>query len=91
MTDSLFWTNTNQLLKQHHTTQDVMCSEINISINTLRGWVSKNVLPRADEAVKIAKFLDTSVEYLVTGNTNSPAEKELKELKQTIKLFADKL
>ena len=44
-----------------------MCTDLGISLNTLRGWVSKNVLPRVEEAIKIASYLHTSVEYLVTG------------------------
>jgi transcriptional regulator with XRE-family HTH domain len=35
--------------------------------STLSTWRSKKKFPRADMAVKIAKSLDTTVEYLVTG------------------------
>jgi transcriptional regulator with XRE-family HTH domain len=35
--------------------------------STLSTWRSKKKFPRADMAVKIAKALNTSVEYLVTG------------------------
>jgi len=42
-------------------------------------------LPRADEAVKIAQALNTTVEYLVTGEDSNPAEIELKELKEKLK------
>lgn len=91
MADIMFWTNTNQILKQRHLTQDAMCSEINISINTLRGWVSKDVLPRADEAVKIAEYLHTSVEYLVTGEESNTSTAELSELKRKIKELAASL
>ncbi|MDR2741358.1 MAG: helix-turn-helix domain containing protein [Treponema sp.] len=35
--------------------------------STLSTWRSKKKFPRADMAVKIAKALDTTVEYLVTG------------------------
>jgi len=38
-----------------------------IPASTLSTWKSKNIFPRADEAVKIAMALNTSVEYLVTG------------------------
>jgi transcriptional regulator with XRE-family HTH domain len=38
-----------------------------IKQSTLSTWRSKKKFPRADMAVKIAKALNTSVEYLVTG------------------------
>jgi transcriptional regulator with XRE-family HTH domain len=38
-----------------------------IKQSTLSTWRSKKKFPRADMAVKIAKSLDTTVEYLVTG------------------------
>lgn len=37
------------------------------SETTVSGWRSTGVLPRADDAVEIAKALNTSVEYLVSG------------------------
>jgi Bacteriophage CI repressor helix-turn-helix domain. len=78
MADTTFWTNFNTLVKDQNTTQDAVCSDINISINTLRGWISKNILPRADEAVKIATALHTTVEYLVTGEKPVDKTPELK-------------
>ena len=90
MADMLFWTNVNNLNKLQKITQEALCKEVCISLNTLRGWVSKNVLPRADEAVKIAKALNTTVEYLVTGEQTDKA-KELAELKAKIMDFAKSL
>ena len=88
MADMLFWTNTNNLIKSQKITQETLCKETGLSLNTLRGWISKNVLPRADEAVRIAKALNTSVEYLVTGEESDSATKELSELKAEILKFA---
>lgn len=45
-------------------------------------------LPRANEAVAIAKALHTTVEYLVTGEESDSAAKELSELKVKILKFA---
>ena len=39
------------------------------SETTVSGWRSQNVLPRADDAVLIARALGTTVEELVTGET----------------------
>jgi hypothetical protein len=35
--------------------------------DSFNGWKRRNVLPRADEAIKIAKAMGMTVEYLVTG------------------------
>lgn len=87
MANMLFWTNVNNLIKSRKTTQEALCNELGISLNTLRGWISKDILPRADEAVRIAKALDTTVEYLVTGEVSDTA-RELCELKERILEFA---
>lgn len=88
MANMIFWNNVNSLIKAQKLTQDCICSETGISLNTLRGWISKDVLPRADEAVRIAKALNTTVEYLVTGRQSCAAETELKELKHKLLDFA---
>jgi transcriptional regulator with XRE-family HTH domain len=38
---------------------------------TISTWRRRKRFPRADEAVKIADILDTTVEYLVTGREKS--------------------
>ncbi len=82
MADTMFWNNVNALIKTRKMTQDNLCSQTGISLNTLRGWVSKNILPRADEAVAIAQSLGTTVEYLVTGKTGS--NEKVRELLMTV-------
>lgn len=38
-----------------------------IKYNTILSYLNKNCVPRADYAIKIATFLNVSVEYLMTG------------------------
>ena len=45
-----------------------------ISLNTIRGWFSKDLKPDVFSAVKIAKALNTTVEYLVTGELDDKGE-----------------
>lgn len=47
-----------------------IAKEINVTGATITGW-KKGSLPKADIAVKIAKILDVSVEYLVTGKESN--------------------
>ena len=51
-------------------------AEIGISNNTFLSYInSRNVMPNVETAVKIAKVLNVSVEYLVTGEDSSISQK----------------
>jgi transcriptional regulator with XRE-family HTH domain len=60
-----------------------------IKQSTISMWRHRKKFPRADEAVKIAESLHTSVEYLVTGRDkiHAPCSAEAVE----IAMAADKL
>ncbi|MDC7218611.1 MAG: helix-turn-helix transcriptional regulator [Spirochaetales bacterium] len=62
-----FWENVKILIKERNTTQEAVAIECGISFATFRGWVSKGILPKVDQAVSIAKVLNTSVEFLISG------------------------
>lgn len=62
-------------------TQKELAEKTGISVNTIRGWFSKDLVPDVFNAVKIAQALNVSVEYLATGIDNNQAAKELTELK----------
>ena len=48
-----------------------MASAVGISYNTLQSWITKDRLPDAEQALKIAQTLNTSIEYLVTGKISA--------------------
>ena len=48
-------------------TQKELAAAIQISYNTLQSWITKDRLPDAEQAVKIARKLNKNVEYLVEG------------------------
>lgn len=73
-----FWINVKDELEYNLVTQKELAESTKISYNTLQSWITKNRLPDAENAVKIAKQLNTTVEYLVTG-------------KQTLNVIPDKL
>jgi transcriptional regulator with XRE-family HTH domain len=59
----LFWKRYKEL-----TEKDLpIILKTNIKPSTLSTWRIQKSFPRADQAVKIANFLHTSVEFLVTG------------------------
>jgi hypothetical protein len=66
-----FWDNVNNLIKHQRTTQEWVASHTRIKYQTLRGWITKDILPRADEAIMIARVLGTTAEYLYDGTDTS--------------------
>jgi len=63
----IFWENIKKEIKLQNTTQEWVAKKAGISFNTFQGWISKEIYPRVNDAVRIATALDTSVEYLVRG------------------------
>ena len=48
-----------------------------IASNSMTNWAARDTIPSADTALKIAKYLNTSVEYLVTGKAPDNIPKEI--------------
>lgn len=80
-----FWNRTNDLLKQQGNTQLELCTTCEINHQTFRGWIVHGTYPNALQVVKIAKFLNTSVEYLVTGIEPDTSKLELEQLKAKLR------
>lgn len=62
-----------ELAKSKNITVGKMLSDCNLSINTLSSMQSGGYFPRLEAIVKIADYLDCSLDYLLgrTGNPNS--------------------
>lgn len=77
-----FFVRIENLLKQQKKTQKELSEYIGLSApQAYTNWKARNSMPSADMAVKIAEYLNTTVEYLVTGTDKSPFESENKNLK----------
>ena len=87
----LFAERLERLIKEKGLTQVAVADSVGIRRPTISDWKKNGSYPTADVAVKIARLLGVSVEYLVTGEENDSAKSELEELKRTIKDFAEKL
>lgn len=62
-----FWLRVKAKLEYQGLTQRELAARIDVSYNTLQSWINRNRLPNAEQAVKVAATLNTSVEFLVTG------------------------
>ena len=63
---------------------------VGISAQVISNWKSRNSIPKADDLYKISKFLNVSMEYLLTGKDfeNKLADDEL-ELLTNYRLLQD--
>lgn len=66
-----FWLRVKQKLDFQDFTQRELAQKIGESYNTLQSWINRDRLPNAEQAVKIANTLNTSVEFLVTGTVSN--------------------
>ena len=76
-----FWIRVNSLIKLQNKTQRGLSIECGFSERKIENQSSNDRIPDAVEAVAIAKALNTTVEFLVTGENNNQAAQELTELK----------
>lgn len=66
------WTRINELIKSHGTTQRALALQCGFTERRIESLSSSNRLPDAVEITKIAQALDTTVEYLTTGEKSTP-------------------
>ena len=62
-----FWLRVNQLLKKAKTTQRELANYLGIPQRTLENWIYRGNLPLINEGYRMAKFLNVSVDFLITG------------------------
>jgi len=62
-----FWERVKIKIQAENTTMEWVARQINIRPDSFRRWSSRKILPNAEKAVRIASALNTTVEFLVTG------------------------
>lgn len=75
-----FWERLKNGVKENNTTQEWIAKEIGIPFGTLRKWLSRKTMPNADQAVAIARALNTTVEEMVTGESCNDTPPQLRSL-----------
>lgn len=81
----MFWDNVKTILSQNKILQKDFADKLGYNLSTLKNQMARNISPSVDDAVKIAKALNTTVEFLVTGEESNKAQQELDTLKQKLK------
>ena len=64
------WEVFEQLLQEKGLTAYQVCKDLNISQGTIYNWKTRNNLISSELAVKIANYLNVSIDYLMTGDKN---------------------
>jgi len=54
-------------IKAKNTTQEWIAGKISVPLSTFRKWMTRKTYPNIKQGIEIAKLLETSAEYLVTG------------------------
>ncbi|MDR0472876.1 MAG: helix-turn-helix domain-containing protein [Treponema sp.] len=62
-----FWMRLKDAIKTKNTTQEWIAGKIGVPLSTFRKWMTRRTYPSIKEGVEIAKLLETSAEFLVTG------------------------
>jgi|LSQX01.3.fsa_nt_gb transcriptional regulator with XRE-family HTH domain len=75
-----FWENVNIEIKRQNTTQEWLSGKAGVKYQTFKGWISKEIYPRVDEAVHIANALGVTVEYLFLGRDASATYEDMRIL-----------
>ena len=64
-----FWERLEDALNKKQITPTELSRILGVAPSVVNAWKIRESIPRADIAVKTAEVLDTSVEYLITGNS----------------------
>jgi hypothetical protein len=75
-----FWMRLKCGIKVQNTTQEWIAGKIGVPFGTFRKWLTRRTYPNIREGVEIAKLLETSVEYLVTGSDSAGLSEDERKL-----------
>jgi transcriptional regulator with XRE-family HTH domain len=57
----------DKILKDKGKRRTWLSKQTGIALSTINSWFSKNIFPKADDALKVAQALNTSLDYLMSG------------------------
>jgi phage repressor protein C with HTH and peptisase S24 domain len=88
-----FWNRVENLRKITSLTRKELGGKIDVSPKTIDNWVARNIIPSGDKCYAIAIAMDTTVEYLFSGEELSlPDDDYVKEQKiETIQTPSGKI
>lgn len=85
----MFYERLQLLCKEHNTSISSMLKELGLSTGSTGNW-KKGFLPKGDILIKIADYLDTSVDYILFGEYKSNLTSDEKYLLELYKSAPDR-
>lgn len=73
----MFWDNFQRICKEKGETPNGVCREIGLSNAVATHW-KNGTLPKADVLIKIAEYLDVSIDYLLGVQKKSAPDDEIR-------------
>jgi transcriptional regulator with XRE-family HTH domain len=85
MDAEFFWKIVKKEVERQQTSFEWLYRKTQIPKGTFSSWKNRNIIPRADEALRIAEALKVSVEYLLTGSDSQkkPSNPTINEINET--------
>ena len=89
MNAEFFWKMVKKEVERQRTSFEWLYRKTQIPKGTFSSWKNRNIIPRADEALRIAQALKVSVEYLLTGadGNKEPSNSAIQEITETAPFF----
>lgn len=78
------------MLKDSKKTQKDLAEYLDLPLRTLENWITRGIYPVITDGYRIAVFFGVSIEYLLTGKTETNEEKKA-VIRSLIKQVDDKL
>jgi len=91
MKAEFFWKMVKKEVERQQTSFEWLYRKTQIPKGTFSSWKNRNIIPRADEAFRIAEALKVSVEYLLIGadQRKEPSNSAVHEITETTAFFDD--
>ncbi|MDE5860892.1 MAG: helix-turn-helix domain-containing protein [Ruminococcus sp.] len=84
-----FYERLRGICKENGTTVTNMLSKLGISTGSTGNW-KKGQLPKGDVLIKIADYLNTSIDYILLGEYRSDVSKDEKKLVELYRLTPER-
>lgn len=85
----MFYDRLRELCKEKGTTLSAVLKELGLSTGSTGTW-KKGQLPKGDILVKIAEYLNTSIDYIVLGEYKADLTNEEKHLLELYRMTPDR-
>ena len=78
------WDRVKRLLRKNKLTQSRAAEACGVKLATFQSWIRKDYYPSILGGYELARFLDVSVEYMVTGKERE-ARKQIESVRSMLK------